>query len=134
MFAWWTNWQNNRRLRPIVRILPHVLFKWYGGRSYYSAAQVKMALAALNLKSDDESIAYAIACNEAEYRKAQPDQSKATYQVRRTEITKLFGLSRQQFTCGDLRALGRPPRGAQLAPLNDYVSQSSGISWPDADS
>lgn len=137
MLAWWKHWQDKRRLRPIVRILPHVLLSWYGGQKFYTAAQVKKALEALKLTKDDEARAYAISCNESEFHAAQPNETSDAYQVRRTEIAKLFGLSKQQFTCLDLRALGRPPRSAlwaPLNPLNDSISQDGGTHWPSADS
>jgi hypothetical protein len=97
-----------RKLRPIIRQLPHILTRRYGKSPFYTAEQVNSVGAFLRLDAGQRPYAFAVACSADEFRRAEPDSAEQDYMARRTELARLFAIALSDLNCRFLTQAFRP--------------------------
>jgi hypothetical protein len=91
-----------RRLRPVLRQLPHVLAKRYGAGNFYTAGQVRSAVKAMKLHPKMVSSAFALGCETSEFLNADPTFTQERYRDERREMARLSGIDERDLNCGAL--------------------------------
>ena len=130
MGNWFKRKLARRRLNLIVRVLPFALQQRYGAQNFYTAPQVKLTLEALKVAEPLVSSGFAIGCGPEEFLKGQPNETAASYRALRDTIAELYGISRTNFGCRDLRALGRPSSGSLWISPPSIPPENFGANWP----
>ena len=110
-----------RKLRPVVKALPHVLSKRYGRDEFYTAGQVRTSAELLKVKPDLLRVACAVACTAEDFAAAEPKSSGKDYWTMRAEIARLFGLSESELNCRSLTSRFRNPSGV-VNSLDPYAA------------
>jgi hypothetical protein len=88
-----------RRLRPVLRRLPHMLAKRYGAAAFYNAAQVRATAGVLKLPPDLVTSAFAVACTADEFLKADPHFTEERYLAERKEVARISGIDKRDLNC-----------------------------------
>ena len=91
-----------RRLRPIIRTLPHMLRQRYGAGKFYTIGQVETVSRLLNLKSSIWPYALAVACTSETFADADQDRDEQKYADLREEVSTLFDIDDIRLNCAGL--------------------------------
>ena len=115
-----------RKLRPIIRRLPHILAQRYGKRAFYTAPQVNSVAALLRLDFGVRPYAFAVACSAEEFLRAEPHSTEQDYMARRTEIARLFAIELSELNCRSLTHAFRPSRVENSSEPNILIDTHHG--------
>ena len=102
-----------RKLRPIIRQLPHILTRRYGKSRFYTAEQARTGAALLKLDVRLYPYAFAVACSVDEFLKAEPLSTAQDYAARRTELARLFAIALSDLDCRSLTHAFKRPSGVE---------------------
>lgn len=119
-----------RKLAPVAGALPVWLAKNFAAQDHYTMRQVQRA--AKELKLDDASlpIAFAACCTLDEFQRAFPQSAPADYATFRAQLTALFDIHKETFTCKDLRALKDVPASSRSSnPPGDSTGGGSSLGY-----
>ena len=100
-----------RKLAPVAGALPLWLARNFTAQDHYTAGQVQRAATELKLAAVNVPIALAACCTLAEFQRAFPTAAIADYDTFRAQLTELFDIRKEDFTCRDLRLLKDVPYG-----------------------
>lgn len=99
-----------RNCAPVVGAVPVWLARNFGAHEVYSQGQVKRAGIELKLDAALIPIALAACCTVDEFHRAFPSSLSADYHALRSQLTDLYELPTEAFTCKHLRRLKDIPR------------------------
>ena len=102
-----------RKLRPIIRHLPHMLIRRYGKRPFFTAEQARTGAALLRLDARQCPYAFAVACSVDEFLKAEPLSTAQDYASLRTELARLFAIALSDLNCRSLTHAFKRPSGVE---------------------
>lgn len=102
------------QLKLIVRRMPKVLARRFGGGACYTPAQVRRAAANLGVRRSLLAYAYAVACSRSGFAEALPGADEHAYDMLRDELVLECRLPRADFTVAHLAA--RPPFSVEGNP------------------
>ncbi len=100
-----------RKLRLVVKALPHVLSRRYGRGEFYTVGQVRTSAELLKVKPDLLTAAFAVACTAEDFVDAESKSSEQDYQTMREEIARLFWLKEADLNCRTLTFRFHNPSG-----------------------
>lgn len=91
-----------RKLRLVIRALPHLLKERYGAGEFYSSGQVETASSLLKLQASLLPYALATACSPETFATAGVGMGKQSYEALREEICVLFDIDEYRLNCKGL--------------------------------
>jgi len=100
-----------RKLRVVIRALPHLLKERYGAGEYYSAGQVETACGLLKVRASILPYALATACTPETFAAADAGSGNQAYEALRKEICGLFDIDAHRLNCKGLLFEFRNPIG-----------------------
>lgn len=100
-----------RKLRALIRTLPHLLKDRYGASEFYTAGQVETACRLMKVKASILPYAFATTCSSEAFSLADMDPAKQNYEALRDEIGALLDIDDNRLNCKGLRFEFKNPIG-----------------------
>lgn len=100
-----------RKLRGVIRTLPHLLKERYGAGEYYSVGQVETASSLLKMNASVLPYALATACTSETFASSGSGSGTKTYEALRDEMCALFDIDEHRLNCKGLMFEFKNPLG-----------------------
>jgi len=113
------------KLRAVAKALPHLLTQRYNAAQTYTVGQVATTADKLRIDPALRPYAFAIACSEEEFLKAQPDSNGKTYHSLRAEFACLFSIDIDRLNAKTLTSSFRNPVGPSPHSASQYTDSES---------
>lgn len=100
-----------RKLRVVIRTLPHLLRERHGAGEFYTTGQVETACSLLKVKASILPYALATACTSEAFALVDIGLARQNYEDLRKEIGALFDIDEHRLNCKGLLFEFRNPIG-----------------------